>query len=84
MAPSSLSLFGLMLLTGCLVTGCSPKTSSDDPNFTKCEEPRPQVCTQDYRPVCAELQNGETTTYANGCTACSDVNVVAYRPEECA
>lgn len=83
MAPSSLSLLGLMLLAGHAVTGCSTATSSDDPSFTKCEEPRPQVCTQEYRPVCAELQNGETKTYATGCTACSDVNVVGYRPEEC-
>lgn len=83
MASSSLCLFSLTLLGGCLVSGCSSATNSDDPSFTQCEEPRPEVCTQEYRPVCAELQNGETKTYASGCAACGDDNVIGYRLNEC-
>jgi hypothetical protein len=48
-----------------------------------CMEPRPQVCTQDYRPVCAELQDGSFKTFFNGCSACSDAAVTGYRDGAC-
>jgi hypothetical protein len=48
-----------------------------------CTEPRPQVCTQDYRPVCAELQDGSFKTFSNGCSACSDPAVTGYRDGAC-
>jgi len=48
-----------------------------------CTEPRPQVCTQDYRPVCAMLQDGTFRTYSNGCNACSDPAVTGYREGAC-
>ncbi len=48
-----------------------------------CTEPRPQVCTQDYRPVCAELQDGSFKTFSNGCSACSDPAVAGYRNGAC-
>jgi hypothetical protein len=48
-----------------------------------CAEPRPQVCTQDYRPVCALLNDGNFKTYANGCNACADPAVTGYREGPC-
>lgn len=48
-----------------------------------CPSPRPQVCTQDYRPVCAVLQDGSFNTYPNGCNACSDPAVSGYREGPC-
>ncbi len=48
-----------------------------------CTEPRPQVCTQDYQPVCAVLQDGSLKTYSNGCSACSDPAVTGYREGTC-
>ena len=48
-----------------------------------CKQPRPQVCTQDYRPVCALLQDGGFKTYSNGCNACSDPAVSGYREGAC-
>jgi hypothetical protein len=48
-----------------------------------CTEPRPQICTQDYRPVCALLQDGSLATYSNGCNACSDQAVTRYREGAC-
>ena len=47
-------------------------------NLTICTDPRPQVCTMDYQPVCAKLNDENLKTYSNSCTACSDVNVVTY------
>jgi hypothetical protein len=48
-----------------------------------CTEPRPQICSQDYRPVCAVLQDGSFKTYSNGCSACSDPAVTGYREGAC-
>jgi hypothetical protein len=46
-------------------------------------EPRPQVCTMDYRPVCASLATGDRKTYANACGACADSAVVSWHEGEC-
>lgn len=48
-----------------------------------CEEPRPQVCTMDYRPVCASLAEGGVKTYSNGCGACGDAAVVSWIEGAC-
>lgn len=48
-----------------------------------CTEPRPELCTQDYRPVCAVLKEGGFKTYSNGCNACSDPSVTEYRDGAC-
>jgi len=50
---------------------------------TVCEDPRPQVCTMDYRPVCGSLADGSVKTYANGCGACSDGKVSSWVEGEC-
>jgi len=61
----------------------------------ECKEPRPEMCTQEYRPVCATRDNGvrcvttpcdstETKTYSNGCMACADPAVYFYYPGACA
>ena len=57
--------------------------ASDGQNMVACKEPRPQVCTQDYRPVCAVRQDGSFKTYSNGCGACSDPSVNGYREGAC-
>ncbi|MES0349936.1 MAG: hypothetical protein ABUK19_04375 [Desulfobacteria bacterium] len=48
-----------------------------------CADPRPEICTQEYIPVCGQLRGGDTRTYSNGCTACSDKSVVSYVPGKC-
>jgi hypothetical protein len=48
-----------------------------------CTEPRPQICTREYDPVCATLLDGNVKTYSTGCTSCSDDTVKGYRPGEC-
>ena len=60
----------------------------------KCEDPRPEMCTQHYQPVCATRDNGvrcvttpcdstETRTYSNGCMACADPAVYYYYEGPC-
>ena len=43
-----------------------------------CEEPRPQICTREYNPVCATLNDGSIKTGSTGCAACSDAQVKGY------
>lgn len=51
--------------------------------FVPCPEPRPQMCSMDYRPVCAQLADGRFKTYSNGCTSCTDSQVLGYRDGAC-
>jgi len=62
--------------------GASEK-GGEEQVLTICEEPRPQICTMDYRPVCAQLEDGTFKTYSNGCTACSDPIVTGHRAGAC-
>ena len=71
----------LLALAGC-ASGPEDKAMMSA-NATLCEEPRPQVCTADYRPVCGNLQDGSNKTYSNGCSACGDVNVVSWVENAC-
>jgi len=50
---------------------------------TVCSDPRPQVCTMEYRPVCVTLIAGGTKQYVSGCNACADDAVASYLPEPC-
>jgi len=52
--------------------------------ITQCQEPRPQACTMDYRPVCASRRDGSKKTYSNGCNACADADVVSWVENACA
>ena len=45
-----------------------------------CTDPRPDVCTQNYDPVCGLNQNRQQKTYSNACRACSEKEVVGYQP----
>jgi len=60
----------------------SIKVDTSD-NATVCKEPRPQICTMEYVPVCAQLKNNTYKTFASGCSACADKSVVLYIPGEC-
>ena len=77
-------------LTGLAVmlTAASACTWAEtEPDLVRCTDPRPEVCTMDYTPVCAlRAEDGSEhwKTYANACTACSDATVKAYREKACA
>ena len=80
------TLFSTLLATLIFLTG--PGIAGEDSSqnagaATVCEEPRPQVCTMDYRPVCGNLADGSVKTYSNGCGACSDANVTSWVEGEC-
>lgn len=83
-----------VLMAACLLLSCSTRQSTKDPELTQCPEQRPQMCTMDYRPVCATRDTGvrcittpcpssEQKTYSNGCSACADPAVIGYIADEC-
>ncbi len=84
-----LSLVSLGILTVGCATSSVEKNDLNDINepgaldVILCEEPRPQICTREYNPVCATLKNGSTKTGSTGCTSCSDHEVVGYKMGAC-
>ena len=61
----------------------STENDTDQQNVKECPEIRPQVCTQGYRPACAELVSGDMKTFSNGCNACTNSAVIGYRDGTC-
>ena len=68
-------------LTACVSVG--PDKTENAGAANACEDPRPQVCTADYRPVCGALGDASLKTYSNGCSACGDSNVTSWVAGEC-
>lgn len=73
----------LSTLSCTMVSKQKPESKITDPGLTTCPDVRPQVCTMDYMPVCAQLLDGGFKTYSNGCSACSDPDVTAYSDGAC-
>ncbi len=69
-------ILGILVLAGC---ASQPPANP----VTQCSEPRPQVCTMEYAPVCADLVAGGRKQYASACNACADDTVAAYLKGEC-
>ncbi len=64
-----------------VLAGCSTQPPASP--VIACSEPRPQVCTMEYAPVCAELVAGGRKQYASACNACADDTVASYLKGEC-
>jgi len=76
-------LFSIMTI-GCISgSNNTSEISSPEDGFITCGEERPEVCTMEYVPVCAELEDGSWKTYSNACSACSDKDVVKYQLNPC-
>ncbi len=75
------------LLAATIVFGCSggsvPQDASEDPTLTQCVDPRPEICTREYRPVCGVSEDESMKTYGNACDACSNQDVTGHRPGTC-
>jgi hypothetical protein len=79
-------LLAFLLTVACAAVNNENKKMEYEPgalDIIICEEPRPQVCTREYDPVCAKLQDGSVKTYATGCTSCSDSKVESYTKGAC-
>lgn len=72
-----------ILLALSLLSACTSTANNPQPGITACPEIRPQVCTMEYMPVCATHKDGMIKTYASGCTACANHEVISHRAGEC-
>ena len=52
-------------------------------DMINCEEPRPELCTRDFRPVCSLNDSGKYKTYPAACDACSHKEVISYYKGDC-
>ena len=79
----------LLALAGCKQSSDQPAARPETPEPTEipglslCTDPRPEVCTQNYAPVCGVHEDGSRRTYSNGCMACSNAEVVGSLPGAC-
>lgn len=66
-----------VLLMSVLVSACG------NTQVTRCEAPRPEICTEQFTPVCATQQDGTLVNYPNACYACRDDKVASYVAGQC-
>ena len=67
-----------------VITACSTYENNQvTRKVVNCTEPRPQVCTMDYQPVCGKIDESQMKTYSNSCAACSDYKVIAFTLHAC-
>lgn len=71
----------LTLLSGCLAS--PPPQPTLQASGAVCTDPRPQVCTMEYNPVCGNLLAGGRQDYSSGCNACADEAVSSYEQGSC-
>jgi len=88
-------LLVLLPLVACASDADSGKPpAKKPPEYVRCADPRPEICTQHYQPVCALRDTGvrcikapcpsaSWVPYPNACTACNDRHVLGYRPGNC-
>ena len=62
-----------LVTLACIVAGLviAAAAMAAEPNNDNFRQRRPSVCTQQYAPVCGEM-NGVTKTYSNACFAAAD------------
>ena len=76
------STLGFCFSAAVLAAGCA--TTPKEPSAaTACVDPRPEICTMEYLPVCGVLADGSTSTYANACSACGVVEVQRHSEGAC-
>lgn len=69
--------------TGCAKSPTEAEQSENRSGYMACTEPRPEACTMQYDPICGEMTDGRSKTYANACSACSDRRVIGYTIGAC-
>ncbi len=67
------------------LSACNGTTTPDSSSVEgiQCVDPRPQVCTMEYNPVCAVVSDGISKQYSSPCNACADDAVKNYLAGAC-
>ena len=76
-------LVPILAILGYGCTTAADKPDAAAPGLVNCTEPRPEMCTMQYDPVCGHLVSGARKTYGNACNACADKQVKGYQPGAC-
>jgi len=66
-----------LLLSACQSTPIKQKVD------VECQDPRSEICTRHFKPVCGVFSEGGSKTYSNDCTACADKAVQGFNKGEC-
>ena len=96
-SAAALRLLIPLLVMPLVVAACATPRftpAGDATGLTHCSDPRPQICTMDYVPVCAlrvtdtrciaaPCSSGDWVQYPNACSACADKQVRGYLKGEC-
>lgn len=81
---------GMVLSAANDINPVAVATDTTAGQFIQCHTPRPEICYEVYRPVCATRDAGmrcltepcpaaEQATYANDCKACADPAVLGFK-----
>jgi hypothetical protein len=75
----------IIVALGSLLSACNGTTTphSSSGEGVQCVDPRPQVCTMEYNPVCAVVSDGSSKQYSSPCNACADDAAKSYLPGAC-
>lgn len=65
-----------------LLCSCDTEIPTQDVD-NSCMDPRPEVCTKEFVPVCGLKSDKSLKSYPNKCTACADKMVIGYNKGEC-
>lgn len=82
-AKMNKQFISIVSMATCLFLSACHSTSTNIKFQTQCKNPRPEMCTMDYKPVCGVLSDDATKTFSNACSACSDKAVLGYNNGEC-
>ena len=73
----------MLCVAAVILVACAASERSVPDAAGRCAEPRPEICTREYRPVCGVQNNSLAKTYGNACTACADGQVIYYLEGAC-
>lgn len=77
-------LMVFVMLSSCVIYSKSAETAKPvKRDMIACENPRPEMCTRDFRPVCSLSEDGVYKTYAAFCNACMNKQVKSYYKGVC-
>ena len=73
----------IAIATACAQQQPASESVTLQAGLVSCVDPRPQICTAIYDPVCGLNTDDSYKTYASACSACGDVAVIGHRPGAC-
>lgn len=80
---SAIVIGSISIISGCALADQEQPAPSENTVTVVCKDPRPTICTREYRPVCGHFADGTVKTFSNACSACGNKEVVGYTHGAC-